>query len=329
MRVMTASVGVLLGGVLPFLGAVGLVVAGYAVWARRYAYDDADVPRVVGWTVVGMGGMAVVFLWLLSHQLVRGGTFRHSGFILVNNLVVGALIGFLVGTYDARSRSYRRSLKQEQLKHSFLNRELRHHVLNGMAVILGQVDSLQQHRDAPPDAIATIRRHGEEITERVQSVRRIARAFTDREPVSLSRQNLSAVVLDVIADVDARYEEAVISADVPEGITVSADEFLGTVFENLLSNAIEHSDANPPRVRVSVTADAETAVVRIADNGPGISDARKESLFEWDEPDGGDAETGVGLAIVTVLVDRYDGTVRLEDDDPTGTVAHVELNRTP
>lgn len=64
--------GILVESVLPFLGAVGLVVAG-TVWTRGYAYDDADVPRVVGWTVVGMGEMALIFLWILSHQLIRGG----------------------------------------------------------------------------------------------------------------------------------------------------------------------------------------------------------------------------------------------------------------
>lgn len=326
-RALTAPADILIEGVFPFLGVVGLIGAGYAIWRRRYTYDDADVPRVVGWTVIGMTGMAIVFLWHLRHQLLRTDMVHHSQFLLVNHLIAGSLLGFIIGTYDARSRTYRRSLTQEQLKHTFVTRELRHHVLNGMTVILGQLDHLEQQCDSPPTAASTIRHHGEEIAERVQRVRRITRTFTEQESVVLSRQNLSAVVSDVIANADARYEEAVISAEIPAGITVSADEFLDTVFENLLSNAIEHNDANPPRVHVSLTGDAETAIVRIADNGPGIPDAQKESLFEWDEPAGGKTETGVGLAIVMVLVDRYDGTVQFEDNDPTGTVAHVELNR--
>lgn len=109
---------------------------------------------------------------------------------------------------------------------------------------------------------------------------------------------------------------------------MSADEYLSELFENLLANAIEHNDAATPRVRVSVTVDTEKAVVRIADNGPGMPDDHKDSLFDWEESSRADIGMGVGLAIVTALVDRYDGRIWVEDNEPTGTAVYVELSRT-
>ena len=322
---MSTLFGIALEAALPLLGAATLVVIGYLLSTERYLYDEVDVPRVVGWIVVGMVGMAVIFLWLLAHQRIRGGTFHHAHYLFVNNLVAGGLVGAVVGTYDARSRTYRRSIQRERLKHDFLNRELRHHVRNGMNVILGHADRLAADADASGASVATIQERGEEIVERIGNVQTIARAFTEEETAPLARQNLSTVLRETAAQVKERHDRAVVSADVPDGVVVWADDFLPVVFENLLSNAVEHEESS--RARVSLTVDGDAAVVRIADDGPGIPDRQKEALFTWREPKGGDVGMGVGLAMVTVLVDRYGGRVRLEDNDPTGTVAFVELDR--
>lgn len=327
-REMSDPVGIALKAVLPFVGAVGIVAAGYVLWTEQYLYEDVDVPRVFGWMVVGMVGMGVIFLWILAHQLIRGGEFHHAHFILTNNVIAGGLIGFVVGTYDARSQAYQRSIRRKRLKYDFLNRELRHHVLNSLQVILVNLDRLEaEATDPPTGVIASIRERGAEVVDRVESVRRIGQVFTEAREMPLDRRDLSAVLTDVVADVDGRHEAAVVSADVPEDVTVRADEFLPTVFENLLSNAIEHNDKDPPRVRVSLTVDEETAVVRIADNGPGLPEEHKDSLFAWEEPAGGEIGMGVGLAIVNVLIDRYGGEIWMEDNQPTGTVAYVELLR--
>ena len=37
--------------------------------------------------------------------------------------------------------------------------------------------------------------------------------------------------------------------------------------------------------------------------------------------------TGIGLYLVKTLVDKYDGDVWVEDNDPTGSVFVVELRR--
>jgi signal transduction histidine kinase len=78
---------------------------------------------------------------------------------------------------------------------------------------------------------------------------------------------------------------------------------------------------------VSISAQEANGSVRIdiADNGPGIPDEQKEHLFGWDEPSPADIGMGVGFAIVNLLVERYGGSVRIGDNQPTGTVVTVEL----
>lgn len=325
---MSTPLGVVLEAALPLLGAVGLLVAGYVVWGERYVYGDVDITRVVGWTVVGMVGMTVIFLWILSHQFIRGGRFHHAQFILVNNIVVGSLIGFVVGTYDARSRAYQRAVHEERLKHDFLHRQLRHHILNRMQMILDRADRLVQRADSSEgDLAATIKRQGETIVDRVESVRLIAQSFAGTDAAPLDDRTVSGTLRDAVDRVDAEYDEAVVSTDIPDGIFVRADQFFPILFENLLTNAVEYNDKETPRVRVTLTVDEETAVVRVADNGSGISEERPDSVFEWDSESETETEIGVGLAMVNVLVDRYGGDLELQHNEPTGTVARVELSR--
>jgi signal transduction histidine kinase len=60
--------------------------------------------------------------------------------------------------------------------------------------------------------------------------------------------------------------------------------------------------------------DGESVQVSVEDTGPGIPDRTKESIFHrfergWAEGCG----DGLGLFIVRTLIERYGGTIRVED----------------
>jgi len=78
---------------------------------------------------------------------------------------------------------------------------------------------------------------------------------------------------------------------------------------------------------VGVTADDETVTVRVADDGPGIPDRQKASVFERGEKGPTSSGTGLGLYLVGALVDSYDGEIDVRDNDPRGAVFEVRLPR--
>jgi signal transduction histidine kinase len=102
---------------------------------------------------------------------------------------------------------------------------------------------------------------------------------------------------------------------------------LSSVFGNLLNNAVQHNDKEEPSVSVTVTTTAETVVVRVADNGPGIPADRHAEVFGRGEKGLESEGTGVGLYLVDRLVDAYGGSIAIEDNEPEGTVFVVELER--
>ncbi|PSP95216.1 hypothetical protein BRC84_03640 [Halobacteriales archaeon QS_1_68_44] len=110
-------------------------------------------------------------------------------------------------------------------------------------------------------------------------------------------------------------------------MTVRADDLLSAVLENLLSNAVDHNDADRPRVAVGAEPDGESVVLRVSDNGPGIPESEREAYFEAGRQHEASVGQGLGLYLVNTLVERYGGTVEITDNEPRGTTIEVELRR--
>ncbi len=122
---------------------------------------------------------------------------------------------------------------------------------------------------------------------------------------------------------------------IPVGVTLPAEEIpvtgsrtqLGRVLGNLVDNAQRHAASS---VRVTLARDGNTAVVEVADDGPGVREADRERIFQRfvrldDARSRDDGGAGLGLAIVRDVVGRHGGGIRVEANAPGGARFIVEL----
>ena len=96
---------------------------------------------------------------------------------------------------------------------------------------------------------------------------------------------------------------------------VLADNLLPEIFMNLIGNATKHGG---PGVAITVTvedaAEDEVVTVTIADNGPGVPDDAKEKIFtRFEQGMASGPVQGLGLSICRMLLNRYGGTIRVDD----------------
>jgi signal transduction histidine kinase len=141
-----------------------------------------------------------------------------------------------------------------------------------------------------------------------------------------SQIRLTASLDRALEEVRNVYPDAIITASTSiSGITVQANDMLDAVFRNLLKNAIQHNDKERPEVDVSVREREHAVVIRIADNGPGVPDDQKQSIFGKGETGLDSSGTGLGLYLVQSLVDSYGGDVWVEDNTPDGAIFIVQL----
>jgi signal transduction histidine kinase len=104
-----------------------------------------------------------------------------------------------------------------------------------------------------------------------------------------------------------------------EGCYVMANDLLRDVFSNIVGNSIKHSPVDRPldidiRVIKVRAQGVDNYTVIFEDNGPGISDAKKDELFaRFEKKYKKKAVGGLGLGLVKTLVDDYGGKVWAED----------------
>ncbi|MFB6172633.1 MAG: sensor histidine kinase [Haloarculaceae archaeon] len=216
--------------------------------------------------------------------------------------------------------------RSEQL--AVLNRLLRHDIRNDLNVVLGWGEELRDHVETAPGREALERvldtaRHSLELTE---EARDLVTALEEGDAMPHQVVDLGAKLRQEVEKTRRRYPEATLVA--PGSFPASpvrANELLGSVFGNLLNNAVIHNDTDEPRIEVGVTVEGGRVVATIADNGPGIPDARKAELFERESRLSDTSGTGMGLYLVQYLVEEYGGTVSVADRDPRGAVFSVDL----
>jgi PAS domain S-box-containing protein len=224
-------------------------------------------------------------------------------------------------------RRYEERLERQRDNLEILNQVVRHDIRNDLQVVLGYAESLRRFVDgdegsATVERVVRSARNAIEITGTAGDVAEVMlTADAETEPVGLRRR-----LVDQIDEVRSTYTDAVLTTEgsIPD-VDVRADDMLGSAFRNLLTNAIEHNDETVREVTVAATRADGEVVVRIADNGPGIPDERKETVFEEGEKSLDSGGTGLGLYLVKTLLDRYDGGIRIEDNDQSGAVFVVEL----
>ncbi len=106
-------------------------------------------------------------------------------------------------------------------------------------------------------------------------------------------------------------------------------EKLRRVLINLVGNALDAlEDAGVEKPRVDLVAGenlAGTEVwIRVRDNGPGIEDAQRESIFNPFYTTKGDG-TGLGLALTKKVVEAHGGTIEVQSDAGWGSEFIVSL----
>lgn len=224
-------------------------------------------------------------------------------------------------------KEYERTLEEQRDSLKLLNQVVRHDIRNQLMVVESYTELLEG--SLPDDQSRTYARtvieaakQAAEITETARDVTDVLlQAGTDRSPVSL-RDELSAQIEQIRSDQD----RATVSVDGEiTDVTVLADDLLGAVFRNLLTNAVVHNDEDVADIAVSTRLVDDAVRVSIADNGPGIADGHREQIFQEGEKGLESGGTGIGLYLVKTLVEKYGGDVWVEDNEPTGSVFVVEL----
>jgi two-component system NtrC family sensor kinase len=208
-----------------------------------------------------------------------------------------------------------------------------HEINNPLAVVAAQSLLLSEEAEGTPmfERAEKVRLAAERCGRIVASLLASARQKPPkRDAVDLARAVEMGLDLTMEPAQAAGIElEADIARDLPP-LRGDADQIAHLV-GNLIGNAraaLATMEPPPERRRILVTLQAEgrEAVLRVADNGPGVPEALRERVFDPFFTTKADGEgTGVGLALCRTIAKAHGGSIVVQDSPAGGATFVVRL----
>ncbi|WP_222869223.1 sensor histidine kinase [Actinomadura chibensis] len=229
---------------------------------------------------------------------------------------VGAALNRMLGHVE--NALARRQASEERLRR--FAADASHELRTPVAAIRGHAELALRTADPVPAevtrALGRIEAESVRMADLVDDLLLLARLDAGR-PLEARPVDLTRIVLDATADARAAGPGHRWELVLPEQpVTVTGDaRSLHQVVANLLANARAHT---PPgtHVTVTLTTTANTVVLDVEDNGPGVPHELREDLFHrFVRADQGRSRasggTGLGLAIVQAVATAHHGHAEL------------------
>lgn len=260
--------------------------------------------------------------------------FRNLFWVVLGMIVMAAALG-----YDFAGR-HLQPLWQAYDKQRQFTADASHEMRTPLAVMNLATQSVTTDLDSKLSSFS-----GEALTMMQQEIKRLTKLT--EQLMGLAREDSNALVdfPEFMETVDlstlarqtveelrlvAKGKEITIESQIAPDVSVQGDaESLKRLLIILLDNAIKYSEANT-KIVVTLGKDNNEVVLRVADEGPGISDQHKTKIFDRfyrvdkarSRAQGGN---GLGLSLAQAIVQRHKGTIEVTDNQPHGSVFKIIL----
>ncbi|RLM57591.1 PAS domain S-box protein [Halobellus sp. Atlit-31R] len=231
----------------------------------------------------------------------------------------GEVVGIIGLIRDVSDRENR--IQQLQV----LDRTLRHNLRNDMNIIQGYADVIQRGHPSTAEDAQEIIDASDRIMKNVSKQREVTNFLSETQP--RKHVDLREITDAVVSKNRSQHSDSDISVEAPEECTVLTLSSVSRAIEELIENAIVHSDQAEPTVEVSIECGSDVVEVRVADDGPGIPEMERRTLTREKEISPLYHGSGVGLWLANLVVRQADGVLTFEENDPRGSVVTIRLPR--
>lgn len=318
--------------------------------ARLSAVPDALLV-VEGDVVVEANAAATQLLGASPKNRPFASLFREASQVALRDLVDGAVlhwtrtdepggavelrtgrtpVGLVFTVRDDSLLRARALAREEELRHDSLESLGRlaggvaHDINNLLAQIVSIAELVRAHPDLPAEVqtdLQLILSASGQGAATVRSLLAFARGKPGAPRVRVNLRELAAQVAALVGRTDAR-----VVVDASDDVYVDVDQSaISQAVLNLLRNALD-PNVLASHVRVRVGSEGEFAVLRVTDDGVGMTeDVRRRAL----EPFFTTKETGTGLGLSSAFgtLEEHGGTIGIESTSKAGTTVCLRLPR--
>jgi two-component system OmpR family sensor kinase len=248
---------------------------------------------------------------------------------------LGLALNRMLAHIEAAVTDRDRSLRALEASESKLRRfvaDASHELRTPLAAVRAYAELFTRGAASRPDdlerSMKGISRESERMSVLVEDLLLLAHLDEGR-PLAREPVPLDAVVAEALEPARMLEPERPIEAELVPCTIAGDRDRLRQVVDNLLANVRAHTPA-AAAIRVTLAREGASAVLTIADSGPGMDAETQAHVFERfyrADPSRARASggAGLGLAIVAAVVAAHDGQVEVESRPGVGTTFRVTL----
>jgi signal transduction histidine kinase len=309
------------------LGTISLVVS--AVLLALVALRSRLLDRV-SW-LTALIAFALAFAIVLGEIALFLWAGDRTALLAIGSVLI-ALSALLAGRFLLSSFTEARLRTKEQAARGRMSKQLGHDIRNPLGAIKGaaqflegELDSAPLTKDTAKQWIDTIVKNADRITKLVARYEHLARMVPELRETQINEIVDGAIdflktdrSIDLVCSLDSSLPGCM--AD-PDLVMVAVANVARNAREALVA---ADGASKCGTIRVSTRNAGALVAIEIADDGPGMTAATRENIFDdfyTTKPTG----SGLGLPFVQRVMQVHSGTVRIDSIEGKGTTVTLEL----
>ncbi len=204
-------------------------------------------------------------------------------------------------------------------------KQVAHEIKNPLTPMRLTVQNFQRKFNPEDDNITKkVDEYSKTLIQQIDTMSSIASAFSNFAKMPAQKNETLNVVKITKLALDIFNEDYIVFTSESEEIIAKFDRTqLIRVVTNLVKNGIQAIPENKtPQILVKVKEEEENVVIKVSDNGSGVSEENKSKVFEpkFTTKTSG---MGLGLPMVKNIVETYNGSISFKTKAGKGTVFKV------
>ena len=245
----------------------------------------------------------------------------------------GVFLSLLLFGIYRTNLAFRREVELSRQQKNFLL-SVTHEFKSPLAAVKLNLQTLQKHQLDPArqkEVLSKAIIETDRIDSLVENVLLATRIDGHSNQLFYEDLHLSDFVHKTVSDhIERTQRNHNIIHSITPGIHIKGDRLaLSSLLINLLENAEKYS-AEEASIEVEVSRNSHEAILKVSDQGIGITDKEKNKIFTkfyrvGNEDTRKTKGTGLGLYIAKHIVNMHKGKIDVHDNHPTGTVFEIRI----
>jgi two-component system phosphate regulon sensor histidine kinase PhoR len=301
------------------------------VKSRKFTYEkDSYYKAPLFRDSEGNTNYALLISFPGKKKFILGSIFGMAGLSLLFTLII--MVAYASAIYQL--------IRQKQIsmiKSDFIN-NMTHEFKTPIATINLAVEAIKNptifgDKEKTFRYLQMIRDENKRMHAQVENVLRISKLEKNQLDISKERVNIHDIIERAISNVELIVQDRGgyihTHLDAEQSEVLANNMHMGNVFINILDNAVKYSE-EAPKIDVYSEVAKNSIVIRIQDQGAGMSKAVLKRIFEkFYREHTGDIHNvkghGLGLAYVKKIVEDHQGEVYAESEKGKGSTFYIKL----